>query len=294
LRSEIFAVKSAPVQVQMIGYPGSSGSNYIQYLIADEQVISNLTETQDLYTEKFVFMPKTHFFAPHREEYGDILAGVDSPKFPGKGESFSFCSMNQLFKIDEDLFKTWMDILKKVPDSILYLKDKPLQGTTNLELQAKKHGVDKSRVKFLEKTPDAASYIVRMRETCHLFLETAKYSSHATGADALFAGVPLLTLPQQTYASRAGLSLLHALDCPNIYASLIAHNLTQYEHNAIKLASDKEKYDELKKSFETCVKNGSLFDAKQWVYDLEKAYKAMWENSQREKISHIWVEKNTV
>jgi len=115
-----------------------------------------------------------------------------------------------------------------------------------------------------------------MREKCHVFLDTSKYSSHSTGTDALYAEIPLLTLPQQTFASRVSSSLIHALNCPEISSVLIAPDIDTYERTAIDLATNEETYNKLRSSLKDCVKTGPLFDHAKWVKNWEKELSKIW------------------
>jgi len=133
-------------------------------------------------------------------------------------------------------------------------------------------------------------YIKRMKKICHLSLDTSKYSSHTTGTDVLFAGIPLLTLPQDTIASRVGASLIHSLGSIAISNMLVALNITEYEKTAIALATNKEKYENLKDSLQSYLETGALFDDKKWVKNWEKALFLMWEKLQHKlQPESIWV-----
>jgi len=136
MKIETFALQPAPIQVHMFGYPSTTGASFFQHIVADKNVI--VPSLAKDYTENIIYMPDTMLFGYQKAEYGDIVYAVEPPKYPKEGEKFGFCNTNQLFKLDPTIFNAWLNILEKVPNSVLYLRDKPKQALDNLLKEAKK------------------------------------------------------------------------------------------------------------------------------------------------------------
>jgi predicted O-linked N-acetylglucosamine transferase (SPINDLY family) len=269
-RGEIFAQKCAPIQVNYLGYPGTLGCESYDYIIADKNIIEN--QAYKFYTEKPVLMPESY-------QVNDAYRKVSVDKFnkaelslPAAG--FVYCCFNNNYKILPNIFDIWMRIIKSVEGSVLWLfEDNPF-ASRNLKLEAEKRGVDSSRLIFASKLP-LDQHLARLR-LADLFLDTLPYNAHTTASDALWAGLPLLTCPGKSFASRVAASLLHAVELPE----LVMDSLEAYEAKAIELAKDTSQLNAIKLKLEQNRKTSSLFDGKLFAQHLEMAYEAMFSRYQ--------------
>jgi len=279
------------VQISFLGWPGTVGSKYMTYLVADENVIPPTEEYWQYYSENIIYMPDSFLPAYHRAHYADALESTPNAKFPeSEGETFGFCNINRPEKLDPDTFHAWLNILKAVPNSKLYMNRVPAVGKENILNEIQKHGVDASRVEFLDKIEGHLSYIRKLKEICHLTLDTIKYNSHSSGLDTLFAGIPIITLPLERYQSRVSKSLISALHCEDKLDPLITSSLEQYTETAIRLATNKEQYKTIQNNLIKCSnQSGNLFDLPSWVKKWERALHATWKNYKRGLDEHIFV-----
>jgi predicted O-linked N-acetylglucosamine transferase (SPINDLY family) len=265
-RGEIFVQKCAPIQVNYLGYPGTLGCKTYNYIIADKNIIDQ--QAYKFYIEKPVLMPESY-------QVNDAHRKVSVDKFnkaklalPEAG--FVYCCFNNNYKILPNIFDIWMRILKSVEGSVLWLfEDNPF-ASRNLKLEAEKRGVDSSRLIFASKLPQD-QHLARLR-LADLFLDTLPYNAHTTASDALWAGLPLLTCPGKSFASRVAASLLRAVEMPE----LVMHSLEAYEAKAIELAKDTSQLNAIKLKLEQNRKTSSLFDGKLFAQHLEMAYEAMF------------------
>ena len=263
-RPRIFAHRPAPVQVTWLGYPGTTGADHIDYLIADAVVAP--FEDQPYFSECLVHLPHSYFPTdPARE-----IAAV-----PGRGElglpedAFVFCAFNNNWKITRPVFDSWMRLLKAVPDSVLWLKETGTDARANLEREARQRQVDPARLIFAGEAPIALHLARHAR--ADLFLDTVPYNAHATAADALGAGLPLLTCRGAGFPGRVAASLLTAVGLPE----LIAENLADYEALALALARDPARLAECRERLRQTLATAPLFDADGFRQGIEKAFKTM-------------------
>ncbi len=265
-RSEILALRPAPIQVNYLGYPGTMGAEFVDYLIGDPVVTP--PEHAMHYTEKLVTMP--HSYQPndrHRplpEKPGRAACGL-----PEQG--FVFCGFNQTFKILPDVFDIWMSLLKAVPDSVLWL----LQASSdlaeqNLRREAEARGVAAERLIFAPRLP-LAEHLARQQQA-DLLLDTLPYNAHTTASDALWMGVPVITCMGETFASRVAASLLQSVGMPE----LITRSLQDYQAVALQLAQQPERLQDLKARLAAHRDHAPLFDTVKFTRDLETCYQAMW------------------
>jgi len=265
-RGEFFVKRCAPIQVNYLGYPGTLGCEAYDYIIADKKIIDN--QDYKFYTEKPVLMPASYQVNDgHRKVSADILNRAELA-LPEAG--FVYCCFNNNYKILPNIFDIWMRILKSVEGSVLWLfEDNPF-ASRNLKLEAEKRGVESSRLIFASKLP-LDQHLARLR-LADLFLDTLPYNAHTTASDALWAGLPLLTCPGKSFASRVAASLLHAVELPE----LVMDSLEAYEAKAIELAKDTSQLNAIKLKLEQNRKTSSLFDGKLFAQHLEMAYEAMF------------------
>jgi protein O-GlcNAc transferase len=265
-RPNIFASRPAPVQVNYLGYPGTMGADYIDYLIADHIVIPR--SHQEFYTEKIVYLPNTYQVNDAKRAISDKIFSRNECALPDAG--FVFCSFNNNFKILPHVFDCWMRILKRIDGSVLWLLEASPVAASNLRKEAAARGVDPARLVFAARMHHT-SHLARHR-LADLFLDTMPYNAHTTASDALWAGLPLLTLIGETFAGRVAASLLTAVGLPE----LITTTLEAYEELAIELATNPEKLAAIKSRLGRNRMTAPLFNTQLFVGQIESAYTAMY------------------
>jgi predicted O-linked N-acetylglucosamine transferase (SPINDLY family) len=270
LRTGIFAYRAAPIQVNYLGYPGTMGADYIDYIIADKTLIP--LDAQSGYTEKVAYLPNSYQVNDRKRLISDRQFTRQELGLPEHG--FVFCCFNNNFKILPATFAGWMRILKAVEGSVLWLFQDNPWAVENLKREALNHGIDPSRLVFAERMP-LSEHLARHRQA-DLFLDTFPYNAHTTTSDALWTGLPVLTLMGFSFASRVAASLLNAMGLPE----LITNKQAEYEALAIELASNPEKLAAIKAKLAKNKLNTPLFDTPQFTKDLERAYVQMYERYQ--------------
>jgi len=265
-RPRIFALRAAPLQISYIGYLGTMGAEYIDYLVADATLVP--AADQGYYTEKIIYLPSyqandsKRCIAPRlfsREELGLPPA------------AFVFCCFNASYKITPTTFDGWMRILQRVPGSVLYLYAGGERAEGNLRQEAARRGVDAQRVVFGQRLP-VPEYLARYR-AADLFLDTLPYNAGTTASDALWAGLPVLTCLGRSFAGRVAASLLRAIELPE----LIATTQEQYEELAVALASDPPRLASIKARLAANRLTTRLFDTPRFTQSIEAAYSHIYE-----------------
>ena len=279
-RPGIFAQRCAPVQVNFLGYPGSMGSEYIDYLIADRHVVP--IESQQYYCEKIVFMPNCY----QVNDSGRVISNREFSRqelgLPADG--FVFCCFNNNFKILPSMFDSWIKIIKQVDNSILWLFEDNTLASKNLRNEAKLRGLDADRIVFAQRM-ELADHLAR-HKVADLFLDTFPYNAHTTASDALWAGLPLLTLQGESFASRVASSLLNNLELKE----LIAKTTFDYECKAIEIGRNSEILNTIKNRLMTNRTSSPLFDGKLFASHLESAFEEMYSRfSLNKPLEHIFV-----
>jgi len=269
-RTGIFAYRAAPIQVSYLGYPGTMNADYIDYLIADKTLIPQ--ELQQAYSEKIAYLPNSYQANDRKRVISDRVFTKAELGLPEQG--FIFCSFNNNFKILPATFEGWMRILKAVEGSVLWLYEDNPAAANHLRQEAEKHGVNPSRLVFAKGMP-LAEHLAR-HQLADLFLDAFPCNAHTTASDALWAGLPVLTLMGNSFASRVAASLLNAIGLPE----LITTTMPAYETLAIELASNPEKLLSLKQKLMSNRLTTPLFDTPQFTKDLERAYVQMYERYQ--------------
>ncbi len=266
-RTGIFALRAAPLQINYLGYPGTMGADYMDYLIADRQLIAEGARVN--YAEKIVYLPSFQANDNQRRISNKVFSREELG-LPQSG--FVFCCFNNSYKITPDTFDGWMRILKLVERSVLWLSESTPAAAHNLRQQAMNRGVDAQRLVFAGKTPLLSEHLARQR-AADLFLDTLPYNAHATASDALWAGLPVLTCPGEALASRVAASLLSAIGVPE----LIAASQEEYEMLAVALATNAQRLKNIRQKLERNRLNTPLFDTKQFTRHIEDAYTQMHE-----------------
>ncbi|KAI6647235.1 hypothetical protein LOD99_12232 [Oopsacas minuta] len=351
-RNEIFALKPAPIQVMWLGYPGTSGANYMDYIVTDS--ITSPADLTDQYSEKLAYMPNTFFVGDHRYMFPHLLlegSGTDqteeikvidsqagviqinnkvhwpmhvsiiqtmmqnskiqagviqgqtqtlifdqtvTPTIPRSlpltlrsqyslpEKAIIFCNFNQLYKIDPPTLKSWVDIMKRVPDSVLWLLKFPVAGEANVLLAVQQMDLDPSRVIFSNVA--AKEEHVRRGRLADICLDTPLCNGHTTSMDVLWAGTPVITMKMETLASRVASSQLTTLGFPE----LIASTRDEYIDIAVRYAADPVMLKQLKTRIKAARMTSPLFDTQLYTKNLENLYMKMWKRYENgETADHI-------
>jgi predicted O-linked N-acetylglucosamine transferase (SPINDLY family) len=283
-RTGILAMRPAPIQVNYLGFPGTIGAGFIDYIIADRTVIAE----QDFaaYAEKVVWMPDSYQANDRTRAIADV-----PPMRAAHGlaeDAFVFCCFNDNYKITPDTFSSWMRILTAVESSVLWLFEDNAKAADNLRREAAERGVAPERLVFARRLP-TAEHLARHR-CADLFLDTLPYGAHTTASDALWTCLPVVTCLGETFAGRVGASLLHAIGLPE----LVTATPTAYEHLAIALARDPQRLTAIRAKLAIHRLRTPLYDTEQFTRDIEAAYAAMVER-QRAGLApdHICLPRST-
>lgn len=262
-RTGIVLLRPAPIIVSYLGYPGTMGAGICDYLITDRFLTPASSAPE--YAEALAYMP--HTYHPHGR-------GTPLGKKPGRREvglpehGFVFCCFNQPYKISPEMFDIWCRLLAFVPDSVLWLLDHP-QAAGNLRCEAIRRGVDARRLIFGANLAQA-EHLARL-QLADLMLDTAPFNAHTTASDALWAGVPLITCPGETFPSRVAGSILHAIGL----GDLVVDSLEGYFELAFSLATDPDHLPGVKARLAASRLASPLFDVAAYTLDLESLYQAM-------------------
>jgi predicted O-linked N-acetylglucosamine transferase (SPINDLY family) len=269
-RTGIFARRPASIQINYLGFIGTMGAEYIDYIIADQIVVPE--NQREFYSEKIVYLPNS--FQPNDRErrIADKIFTRAEAGLPQEG--FVFCCFNNSYKITPDVFDIWMRILKQVDGSVLWLVGGSPTMERNLRSEAAARGVDAGRLVFAQRLP-SPEYQARLR-LADLFLDTLPYNAGTTASDALWAELPILTRIGDTFVARMAASLLTAIDLPE----LITTTLEAYEQMAIDLATHPEKFAVIKRKLAENRLTTPLFNTKFFTKHIEAAYTAMYERHQ--------------
>ncbi len=266
-RLEICALRPAPVQVTYLGFPGTSGADFLDYILTDRIVTPE--DQSPYYSEQFAFLPHCYQINDHKQEISDTpFTRLD---FGLPEDSFVFCSFNTNYKIEPVMFDVWMSLLNKVPNSVLWLLKSNELAASNLESEAEARGIDAKRLIFAEKIPKD-QHLARYR-LADLALDTRIYGGHTTTSDALWAGVPVLTLQGAHFASRVSASILNAVGL----SELVTRNLADFQSLAIKLSQNSDELEALKAKLARNRLSEPLFDTPLFVANLESLYRRMWD-----------------
>lgn len=266
-RSNVFAQHAAPVQVNFLGFPGTLGAPYMDYLIADEIVIP--PTSREHYVEKIAYMPHSYQANDAKRIISERQFSRSELGLPEQG--FVFCCFNNNYKITPQTFDSWMRVLSAVKESVLWLiEDNPL-AANNLKAEAEKRGVSPERIIFASRLP-LPEHLARHRNA-DLFLDTLPYNAHTTASDALWAGLPVLTCMGKTFPGRVAASLLTALEVPE----LITHSVAEYERRAIELANNPDRLSLIKNKLLANRLEKPLFNTQMFAKDLEVLYSKMYE-----------------
>ncbi len=270
-RQRVFSFRPCPVQVSYLGFPGTLGAPYIDYILADPVVIPPGHDT--FYTEKVVRLPDTYQVNDRKRAIAERTPARAELGLPDAG--FVFCCFNNNYKITPRVFDVWMRLLKQVPASVLWLLEGNAAAVRNLRGEARQRGVAPERLVFAPRMI-LPEHLARHRQA-DLFLDTLPCNAHTTASDALWAGLPLLTCTGGTFAGRVAASLLHAVGLPE----LVTESLDEYQARALELATTPDRLGDLRARLARNRTTHPLFDTERFRRHLESAYVTMWETYQR-------------
>lgn len=265
-RPAIFAHRAAPIQAGYLGYPGTMGADFMDYLIADRTLIPH--ELRAHYAEKIVELPGSYQVNDRTRSISEHVYSRVELGLPPEG--FVFCSFNGSYKILPPMFGCWMRILGRVEGSVLWLLEGNTTAAGNLRQAARRHGIDPDRLIFTGYMRPA-EHLARHR-LAQLFLDSWPCNAHTTASDALWAGLPVLTYAGESFPSRVAASLLNAVGLPE----LIATGLDSYEELAVSLATDPARLSDLARRLGENRMSAPLFDTALFTKRIEAAYVEMY------------------
>lgn len=267
-RSRIFADRVAPVQINFLGFSGTMGVDYMDYIIGDTTLVP--PENKHKYSEKIIHLP--HSFMPNDNKRHVVDQPLNKSAYNLPQDSFVFCCFNNQYKITPPVLDRWAQIMLNVEKSVLWLSASHPDAMLNLRKEARKRGVNADRIIFASHAPTQADYLTRLAHS-DLFLDTLPYNAHSTGCDALWAGVPILTLQGEGFTGRVASSLLAAVGLPE----LIASSEREYIDLAISLATDPARMGQLRKKLEANRFTAPLFDTPRYARNFEAGLAAALE-----------------
>ena len=268
-RTNVFSFRLAPIQINYLGYPGSLMAPYFDYIIADPVIIPQ--ENFQFFSEKIVTLPNSY----HPYDTDRIISDrkFSRPELGLPENAFVFCGFNQNFKIHPNIFNSWMRILQAVNHSVLWLFEDNKWASDNLKNEAKIRGINPDRLVFLKRLPLISDHLAR-HQYGDLFLDCYPYNAHSTGLDALYSGLPVLTLKGSTFPSRVGASFLTSIGLPE----LITSNIDDYEKLAIEFGNNPNHLKLIKEKLNYQKLNSPLFNMTSYTKNFENALELIYEN----------------
>jgi protein O-GlcNAc transferase len=267
-RPGVLARRPAPIQVNYLGYPGTTGADHMDYIFADETVLP--FDQQPFFAEKIVHLPDCYHVNDATRHISSYVAPRSDLGPPDQG--MVFCCFNQTFKIAAPIFDVWMRLLARVPGSVLWLSEMNDLAQANLRREAAARSIDPDRLIFAPRIDSSADHLARHR-AADLFLDTLPYNAHSTTCDALFAGLPVVTCMGNIFAGRVAASMLEAAGLPE----LVTNNLQDYEAQALKFATDPALLQSTRRKLERNRPTCRLFDSDRFRRHIEAAYETMWD-----------------
>ncbi|WP_235398939.1 O-linked N-acetylglucosamine transferase, SPINDLY family protein [Sphingomonas sp. SRS2] len=261
-RSGIFAFRPAPVQINYLGYPGTMGADFIDYIIADPVVIP--ARLRGAYSEKIITLPYSYMASDDRRAIADGPVTRTDMALPEN--AFVFACFNNSYKISADVFDIWMRLLGKVEGSVLWLLRANRWAEANLANEAARRGIDPARLIFADKLPPA-EHLARQR-LADMFLDTFAFNAHTTASDALWGGLPIVTKLGESFSARVAGSLLNAVGLPD----LITDDEGDYERLALDLATHPEKLAAIRARLAARRLTAPLFDSARHTRHVEQGY----------------------
>ena len=267
-RTGIFSYRASPIQVNWLGYPGTISADFIDYIVADKVIIPE--SHQEFYAEKVVYLPDTYMVDDSKRVASSRIFTREECGLPKN--AFVFCCFNNDHKFNPQVIDGWSKILLAIENSVLWISENNEHFKTNITTEFEMRGVNSSRVIFAKRVELMSDHLARYA-IGDLFLDTHPYNAHTTAIDSLKAGVPVLTLVGQSFASRVAASLLNAIGL----SELITTNQENYEAMAIELAKNPKKIADIKQKIIENRPTSPLFDTPLFTKNLEAAYIKMYE-----------------
>lgn len=272
-RMEIMAHRPAPVQVSYLGFPGTLGASYVDYILADTFVIPPEIEAD--FAEKIARLPNSYL--PNTER-NPLQAPPTRAECGLPENAFVYCCFNNSFKFTPDVFDIWMRLLQSVDGSVLWLREVNAFVRSNLLKEAASRGIAPERIIFAPQVEKMDDHFARQQHI-DVFLDTFYYNAHTTASDALWAGVPVVTCLGATFSARVGASLLQAVGLPE----LITSTPEEYEKLALKLAREPQLLAAIKQKLAHNRTKAPLFDIARLTQHVESAYRMMWQRAERKE-----------
>lgn len=267
-RMTVLARRPAPIQVNFLGYPGTTGAEYMDYILGDQWVTP--MDRAEEFAETIVQLPWTYQINSHRDV--PLEGTVPRSELDLPEDAFVYCCFNSNYKITPEVFACWMRILGAVPNSVLWLLRGNAETEAHFQEVAEAQGVDPKRLVFAPFW--SREMHLKRAQAADLFLDTTPYSAHTTASDALWAGVPVITVPGETFASRVAASLLRAAHLEEC----ILPDWETYESMAIALAGeDRPVLEGWRARLRDHTADLPIFDTPGLVRDMEAAYQQMWD-----------------
>jgi predicted O-linked N-acetylglucosamine transferase (SPINDLY family) len=270
-RTGVFAHRPCPVQVNYLGFPGTIGADYIDYIVADRIVIPD--DEHRYYSEKVVVLPDCYQVNDSKRSLAEVTPNRKEAGLPESG--FVYCCFNNNHKLTPELFDVWMRLLAKVEGSTLWLIEDNAVVAGNLRREAQRRGIAPERLVFAPRV-NVETHLARHR-LADLFLDTLPYNAHTTCSDALWAGLPVLTCIGSAFPGRVAASLLQTAGLPE----LVTHTLEEYETLALRLATNPSMLSDLKSKLAGNRATSPLFDTDRFRGHIESAYVTMRERAER-------------
>ena len=265
---EIFALRPAPVQIAYLGYPGTTGTDFMDYAIADRTILRD--ENSSHWSEQLIRLPNAH--CPYDFQLDNSAICRARSEYGLAEETVVLCCFNNSYKIEPGIFAVWMNILRAVPESVLWILGVQADTRNHLRRSAEEAGISADRLVFAGVLPHAEH--IKRYQLADLFLDTYWHNAHTTAADALWQGLPVLTCQGTVASSRLASSLLHALDLQD---ELVVETLDEYQEKAIFYARNREALTTVRRKLAINRHSQPLFDTALTVRYLEQGYIAAWE-----------------
>ena len=272
-RSNIFSYRAAPLQLSFLGYPGTTGLDFIDYILADKIVIPN--ENIKCFSEKIIFMPDTYY--PTFNERKISTSIVTRNTLGISKDSLVLCCFNNSYKISPEEFDIWARIINKLNNCYLILLVENDEIKKNLQHEANKRNVDIEKIKFLNYINNQEH--LGRHSIGDIYLDTFNYNGHTSIVDSLYSGLPVITKIGKSFSSRVGASLLNSFNMKN----LITTDAKQYEDLIFELLKDRTKLSKIKEQVKINISNSNLFNTKKYVSNLEKAFEIIVHNKLNDK-----------
>ena len=279
-RPGIFAYRAAPIQINYLGYPGTLGADFMDYIVADEYIIP--PESQKYFNEKELYLPNTYMPTDDGRELSERPMTRSEMGLPE--EAFVFCCFNNNYKITSSEFDIWMRLLNQVEGSVLWLRKSNQISHLNIKNEAEKRNVDPSRIVFADRA-EMNEHLARQK-LADLFVDTFAFNAHTTATESLWAGLPVITKSGQSFAARVAGSLLTAIGLPE----LITKTEEEYEALALDLAKHPKRLSKIKAKLNKNRLTKPLFNTEQYTKYLETGYQLTYDRYFNGKeADHIFV-----